>query len=122
MESASGEWTLFNYQLGLFYKPAKNGSVYLSYATASTPPSITGGDQEGLSANINDLEPEKSRTIELGTKWNVLNERLNLTPALFQTERHDAQIEVAPEVARKIVWEGQSVSVRVDMGGRRHKK
>lgn len=101
MESASGEWTLFNYQLGLVYKPAKNGSVYLSYATASTPPSITGGDQEGLSANINDLEPEKSRTIELGTKWNVLNERLNLTAALFQTERHDAQIEVAPDVVEQ---------------------
>ncbi|NYT58731.1 TonB-dependent siderophore receptor [Alcaligenaceae bacterium] len=101
MESADGEWTLFNYQVGLVYKPARNGSIYLSYATASTPPSVSGGDQEGLSADINDLEPEKSSTIELGTKWSVLDERLNLTAALFQTERRDAQITVAPDVVEQ---------------------
>ena len=31
-------WNMFNYQVGLVYKPAPNGSIYLSYATASTPP------------------------------------------------------------------------------------
>ncbi|MGB6104224.1 MAG: TonB-dependent siderophore receptor [Pusillimonas sp.] len=98
MQSASGEWTMFNYQLGLVYKPTKNGSIYISYATASTPPSISGGDQEGLSADMNDLKPEKSTSIELGTKWNVLDERLNLTAAIFQNDRRDAQIEVEPDV------------------------
>ena len=94
----SSRWNTFNYQLGLVYKPAPNGSVYLSYATASTPPTVSGGDQEGISQNMSDLKPEKSSTIELGTKWNVLNERLGLTAALFQTERRDAQIEIEPDV------------------------
>src|SRR3546814_21038331 len=85
----------------MWNKPAKKGCFEHSYETASTPPRITGGDQEGLSANINDREPEKSRTIELVTKWKVLNERLNRTAALFQTERHDAQIEVAPDVVEQ---------------------
>ena len=85
---------MFNYQLGLVYKPAHNGSIYLSYATASTPPTISGGDQESLSAGQNELKPERSNTIELGTKWDVLNEKLSLTAALFQNERKDAQIEV----------------------------
>jgi len=93
-QSADGEWTMFNYQLGLVYKPAHNGSIYLSYATASTPPTISGGDQESLSAGQNELKPERSSTIELGTKWDVLNEKLSLTAALFQNERKDAQIEV----------------------------
>ncbi|HEY9280206.1 MAG TPA: TonB-dependent receptor, partial [Eoetvoesiella sp.] len=98
MTSESGSWNMFNYQLGLVYKPTKNGSVYISYSTASTPPSISGGDQEGLSVGLGDLKPEKSRTLELGTKWNVLDERLNLTAAIFQNDRRDAQIEVDPGI------------------------
>src|SRR3546814_12936826 len=82
--------------LGLVYKPTRNGSVYVSYATASTPPSVSGGDQEGLSVGMSDLKPEKSATLELGTKWNVLDERLSLTAAIFQNDRRDAQIEVEP--------------------------
>lgn len=98
MEPSDGRWNMFNYQLGFVYKPAHNGSIYISYATASTPPSMSGGDQDGLSADMDTLKPEKSRTIELGTKWNVLDERLGLTAAIFQTERRDAQIEVDPGI------------------------
>src|SRR3546814_19400827 len=45
---------------------------------------------------MSDLKPEKSATLELGTKWNVLDERLSLTAAIFQNDRRDAQIEVEP--------------------------
>lgn len=98
MVPGEGSWNMFNYQVGLVYKPAQNGSIYLSYATASTPPTMSGGDQEGLSPTLNELRPEKSRTVELGTKWNVLDERLGLTAAIFQTDRRDAQIEVDPGI------------------------
>jgi len=97
-QTDSGSWNMFNYQLGLVYKPTRNGSVYLSHSTASTPPTVSGGDQEGLSAGIGELKPERSRTLELGTKWDVLDEKLNVTAALFQTDRRDAQIEVEPDV------------------------
>src|SRR5690606_23643361 len=45
MTPGDGSWNMFNYQVGLVYKPATNGSIYLSYATASTPPTTSGGDQ-----------------------------------------------------------------------------
>jgi len=93
----SESWNMFNYQLGLVYKPARNGSIYVSYATASTPPSIAGGDQTSA-GDYSQLDPEKSRSIELGTKWNVFDEKLALTAAVFQSERKDAQIEVEPGV------------------------
>ncbi|ROT46687.1 TonB-dependent siderophore receptor [Pusillimonas sp. NJUB218] len=92
--SADGEWTMFNYQAGLVYKPASNGSIYVSYATASTPPTISGGDQESLGADTSSLKPERSNTIELGTKWDVLDNKLSLTAAIFQNERKDAQINI----------------------------
>ena len=86
---------MWNYQLGLVYKPAPNGSVYLSYGTSSNPSGETTGQSGGadgaagggLGGARANLEPEKNRSLELGTKWNVLNNRLALTGALFQTRK-----------------------------------
>lgn len=94
--------TLFNYQFGLVFKPASNGSIYASIATSSTPAgallgqgsetqSLTPG-RGGVGANADQLAPEKNRSIELGTKWNVLNNQLSLTGALFQIDTTNARV------------------------------
>ncbi|MBR8653347.1 TonB-dependent siderophore receptor [Achromobacter sp. Marseille-Q0513] len=90
---------LWNYQLGLVYKPAPNGSIYVSYGTSSNPSGETAGQSGGadgaaggrLTASTADLGPEKSRSIEIGTKWNVFDDRLSLTAALFETRKTDAR-------------------------------
>ncbi|WP_074384003.1 TonB-dependent receptor [Acinetobacter pseudolwoffii] len=77
-----------NYQAGLTFKPVENGSIYTSYATSANPVGVDGGDgSEGITAAISNLKPEEVRTMELGTKWNVLNDKLNLTAAIFRTEK-----------------------------------
>lgn len=77
-----------NYQAGLTFKPVENGSIYASYATSANPVGVDGGDgSEGITAAINNLKPEEVRTMELGTKWDVLNDKLNLTAAIFRTEK-----------------------------------
>lgn len=77
-----------NYQVGLVYKPVENGSIYASYATSSNPVGVDGGDgSEGITAAIQNLKPEEVKTYEIGTKWDVLNEKLNLTAAIFRTEK-----------------------------------
>ena len=96
--NAENQWTMVNYQVGGVYKLTPNSSVYLSYATASTPPTVSGGDQEGLSADTDNYKPEQSATWELGTKWSLLDKKLDLTAALFQTERRDQRIEVENNV------------------------
>ena len=88
--------TFFNYQLGVVYKPAHNGSIYLSYATSANPSGENlgqagGADGAASGAAIRDLEPEKSRSLELGTKWDFLNDRLSFTAALFETKKTDAR-------------------------------
>jgi len=92
---------MFNYQLGLVYKPAPNGSVYLSYATSSNPSGENvgqggGADGDAASNNItgngrDQMKPEKSRSIELGTKWDVFDNRLSLTASIFETKKTDAR-------------------------------
>ena len=78
----------FNYQAGLTFKPVENGSIYVSYATSANPVGVDGGDgSEGITAAIQNLKPEEVKTYELGTKWDVLNDKLNLTAAIFRTEK-----------------------------------
>ncbi len=79
--------TLPNTKLGVLYKPTANGSIYLNLAQSQEPP---GGSTLTLSGSANsldnpNLDPQKARTIELGSKWNLLDGRLLVTGALYRT-------------------------------------
>lgn len=82
----SGDLTSWN--TGVVFKPAENGSIYLAYANSMTPP---GSSNFALSSSENsdsqpNLDPQETEHVELGTKWDLLSQRLNLTAAVFQTE------------------------------------
>ncbi|WP_180044112.1 TonB-dependent siderophore receptor [Acinetobacter sp. YH16039] len=99
VRKAENDKDFFNYQAGITYKPVDNGSIYASYATSANPVGVDGGDgSEALSNQsssvsqaqadfINNLKPEEVRTMELGTKWDLFNDKLNLTAAIFRTEK-----------------------------------
>lgn len=76
---------LFSYRAGVVYKPVQNASIYLSYANSNTP------SKASVNASCNDtncnLDPEEAQNIELGAKWDVLEEKLSLTAAIFRNER-----------------------------------
>lgn len=86
---------IFTYQLGLVYKPLPNGSIYVSYGTSANPSgqcaSLAGGSEGAsactLGAANENLEPEKNRSIEVGTKWDLFDDRLSVTAALFRTDK-----------------------------------
>jgi catecholate siderophore receptor len=85
----------FTYQAGLTYKPMKNGSIYASYATSANPVGVDGGDgSEAIGQAYMDLKPEEARTYEVGTKWDLFNDRLNLTAAVFRTEKQNTRIQL----------------------------
>ena len=88
--------TLLNYQLGLVYKPAANGSIYANLGTSSRPGGSTlGNGSEDLAISsdlLADLKPEKTKSIELGTKWDLLDKKLNLTAAIFRNEVTNVRI------------------------------
>ena len=72
---------------GAVFKPRPKGSVYLGYATAFNP------SAEGLSLSAATvlLEPEKTRSLEVGTKWDILGGRLSLSTAGFRTEKTNSR-------------------------------
>jgi catecholate siderophore receptor len=80
--------TLFSWKVGALYKPTANGSIYANYAVSQQPP---GGSTLELSASANSannpvFDPQEAETIEIGTKWELLDQRLLLTAALYRTE------------------------------------
>ena len=93
---------LFSWKGALVYKPVDYGSFYFGYATSYNA-TIDGGNtgQLGLTTNgaaggtgnnsFAGLNPEKATSYELGTKWDLLKERLSLTAALFRTEKTNAR-------------------------------
>lgn len=89
--------TLVNGHVGVSYKINPMGMVYASFGTAQD---INGGEPDtGTSAGYGGLvifngsaagaKPETSQNIELGTKWNLLDDKLLATAAMFQTTKRD---------------------------------
>jgi catecholate siderophore receptor len=72
---------------GLVVKPKEEGSVYVSYATSLSP------SLEGLSyATANTaIEPEKTYNLEVGSKWDLIDERLSVNGAIFRVEKTNAR-------------------------------
>ncbi len=87
---------LLSYNAGIVYKPQPNISIYASYANAENPTitavnaNCTANSTTG--ANNCTSDPEKAVTYELGTKWDVVNNKLSLTAALFSTERTNYKV------------------------------
>lgn len=105
--------TLISGRLGLVYKPRDNGSVYLAYGNSEAPSSTTviaACSASGANQNCN-LDPEKTENYELGSKWDLLDQKLSLTAAVFRNDRTNARVNSGDPVITVQVLDGQS---RVD--------
>lgn len=82
-----------NGHLGATYSPWDNGNVYVAYSTSSNASGeqldSTSCDYGGLCGTGVGLKPERNSSIEVGTKWQFLNDRLLLTGALFDITKSD---------------------------------
>ncbi|RZJ41733.1 MAG: TonB-dependent receptor, partial [Brevundimonas sp.] len=91
------EWDFTNYQIGLVYKPTANTSVYASYSTASTPPTIASGDQNTAPSVAQTLlDPEESTNYEIGAKASLFRDQLQLSAAIFRLDRENAVTQTTP--------------------------
>ncbi|WP_426050474.1 TonB-dependent receptor [Brevundimonas sp. SL161] len=104
----NGDWDFVNYQVGVVYKPSRNASIYASYSTSSTPPTIAAGDQnagngQGSGNLVNVLlEPEETTSYEIGGKLSLFRQQLLLSAAAFKLTREDAQIQIATGVFAQV--------------------
>jgi catecholate siderophore receptor len=97
----------------IIYKPAPNGSIYFDAGTSFNPSAET----LSLSTSTSDLDPVKNTTYELGTKWEVLDEKLSLTAAIYQTEQTNLRETVPGEILQQLVGDGIAKGFTVEAAG-----
>ncbi|WGM30082.1 TonB-dependent siderophore receptor [Brevundimonas sp. NIBR11] len=106
--SRNGQWDFVNYQLGVVYKPSRNASIYASWSTSSTPPTIAAGDQnagngQGTGNLVNVLlEPEDTTSYEIGGKLSLFRQQLLLSAAAFRLTRENAQVQISTGVYAQV--------------------
>ena len=84
-----------SYRAALVYKPQPNGSIYAAYGTSFNPSAESLNfivNARGFAISNAFLAPEENETFEVGTKWNILNERLSVTGAVFRLEKSNARV------------------------------
>ncbi len=102
--------TLWSYKIGAVFKPARNGSVYLTYSDSKNPP---GGSNFALSSQASSaaqagLDPQEGTNIEFGTKWDLLGGDLLATAAIYRSENRN-----------ELVSDGAAVPAYSQVGKRR---
>ena len=83
------------WRAGMTYKPVHNLSLYVGAGT-SVNPSIENLTQTNPSEAQGALEPERSRTYEIGAKWDGFGGKLLLATALFRTDKTNARTPGLP--------------------------
>jgi catecholate siderophore receptor len=76
---------------GVIYQPGYEQSYYVSYGTSFNPSLET----LTVTNNTQHLPPESNRSFEIGAKWDLLDDRIDLTAALFQVEKTNARTQVS---------------------------
>lgn len=105
-----------SWRAALVYKPVEAGTVYVAYGTSFNPSAESlslavdaGG--ANTSANSATLPPEKNKSYEIGTKWEVLDKRLFLTGAIFRIVKTNARTQDPLNLTDFTVLDGEQ---RVD--------
>lgn len=78
---------MLSVRAGAVFKPLPQGAVYASYGTSLNP------SLEGLSYNTANtvIDPEKTYTVEAGSKWDFFSGRMLLSGAVFRVEKQNAR-------------------------------
>jgi catecholate siderophore receptor len=92
--SAGQDVTFTSYRAGAIYQPNDAQSYYVAYGT-SFDPSI---ETLALTTGQEDLASEKTRSYEVGAKWDAFQGNLSVTSALFQVEKTNARTQVSTGV------------------------
>jgi len=78
---------MLGWRVGAVYKPLPQGSIYAATGTSLNP------SLEGLSFSVANtrIDPERTRTFEIGTKWDFFRQRLLVSGSVFRVEKTNAR-------------------------------
>jgi catecholate siderophore receptor len=93
-----------SYRAAIVFKPNSHGSVYFDWGTSFDPSAET----LSLSVSTSVLPPEENESFEVGAKYSLVHDRLQLEGAWFHTEQDNAR-ETSPTNSNLIVLSGNQL-------------
>jgi catecholate siderophore receptor len=112
--------SMLSFKAAVTYKPVENGNIYLGYGTSFNPSTenltyIAAPTGTNNTLSLFQADPEETRTLELGTKWDLFDEKLALTAAIFRTEKTNART-VDPADPTVVSLTGEQVVQGFELG------
>ena len=92
------------YRAAIVFKPNQHGSMYFDYGTSFNPSAET----LSLSVATSILPPEENESYEVGAKYSLFHQHLQLEGAAFRTEQDNAR-ETSPTNSNLIVLAGNQL-------------
>jgi catecholate siderophore receptor len=93
-----------SYRAALVFKPTPHGSFYFDYGTSFNP----SAESLSLSVATSVLPPEENETYEVGAKYGVMHDRVQLEGAWFRTTKDNAR-ETDPTNSNNLVLAGNQL-------------
>ncbi|ARR46914.1 TonB-dependent siderophore receptor [Vibrio campbellii] len=79
-------------KLGVIFHPASNGSIYVQYSESFMPQGTV--NSTDYTNDGEELDAERGISYEVGTKWELFDERLYVTGALFDITLQNIALDV----------------------------
>ncbi|MCL9776251.1 TonB-dependent siderophore receptor [Vibrio methylphosphonaticus] len=105
--SGGNDSQAFSPKVGVIFHPAYNGSIYANYSESFEPTS----SQDDGNGNMLSFDPATAKQYEVGTKWELLDNSLLLTGAVFDITKNNILLNL-----------GSSATPVWDQGASQHHK
>ena len=106
-------------KFGVIYSPMTNGSIYVNYSKSFTP---QGGITDPLNVNHDtNLKSEYGIQYEVGTKWELFDDSLLLTAAVFDVTLENISINEVLTASDPRSEDGKYTSITTQGGEQKHR-
>ncbi len=102
-----------SWRAAIIYKPIPNASLYFSAGTSFNPSAET----LSLATTNASLAPVENTTYEVGGKWDVLDEKLSLSAAIYQTEQTNVRETIPGSTLQQLVGDGIAKGMTLEATG-----
>ncbi len=105
----------WSYRTGLIHQPTTTSAYYASYGTSFNP----SAELYQLDDRTANTDPESSRNIELGAKFELFDGNLSLRSALFRTEKlNERNTDLANQTVSLLSGRRHTEGVEIEWAGR----
>ena len=106
-------------KFGVIYSPMDNGSIYVNYSKSFTPQGAVNNEYD-INNKLN-LKPEYGIQYEVGTKWELFDDSLLLTAAVFDVTLENISINEVLTASDPRSEDGKYTSITTQGGEQKHR-